>query len=183
MRRKNLTTLFLLGLMTVGGFVMAVMLLGNNPTSPTSDTNSLQPKSNQRIPEVTLPTLSGGQVNLRQDRGDVTILFAMSYWCGTCVPEAQALARLLDDYGKRGLQVVVIDLDPDGSAQNLQPFIEAVGDNHLIWAFDNAGAFAFRYNVRALDTTIVVNAEGYEVYRDIQSTSYETLRELVEKLL
>ncbi|MBZ0321309.1 MAG: TlpA family protein disulfide reductase [Anaerolineae bacterium] len=183
MKRKNLTTIFLLGLMVFGSLVIALNLLRGDAVTSIQSRESLRPKYDQTIPAVTLITLDNGPINLGQDRGTVTILFGMSYWCGTCVPEAQALARLMDEYGKHGLQVVVIDLDPEGSAENLQPFIEAVGDNHLIWAFDNAGQFAFRYSVRALDTTIIVNAEGYEVYRDIQPTSYETLRDLVEQLL
>jgi peroxiredoxin len=132
---------------------------------------------------VTLPTLGGGEINLLEDRGEVTILFAMSYWCTTCVPEAQALARLFDDYEEQGLQVVVIDLDPEVKPELLQTFIDAVGENRLTWAFDPEARFMRAYNVQALDTTIIVNAEGYEVYRDIRPTPYETLQENILRLL
>lgn len=181
--KKHLITAALLLVMLAGAVLILYVFGSSGVASPTSDLNADQVADGEVIPEVSLTTLDGTQVNLLHDRGEVTIFFAMSYWCVTCVPEAQALVQLYEDYHTEGLKVVVIDLDPDGSPELLQSFIDEVGENRLTWAFDTAGEFMHGYDVRALDTTIVVNAEGYEVYRDIQSTPYDRLQAIVEQLL
>lgn len=183
LQRKHLVTWSLLLVMMVGMISLIWVFSTNGVIPVTSNPINEDEIRGNGIPAVTLSTLDGQRINLRDDRGKVTVLFAMSYWCTTCVPEAQALTRLYDDYEDQGLKVVVIDLDPDGTPELLQPFIDEVGDNRLIWAFDTEGDFFRQYNVRALDTTIIVNADGYEVYRDIQPTSYDTLQRAVESLL
>lgn len=45
-------------------------------------------------PDFTAPTLGGGEFTLSAHRGKPVVLFFMAYWCGTCVGEAQALAKL-----------------------------------------------------------------------------------------
>jgi peroxiredoxin len=183
LQRKHLITWGLLLVMMLG-IISLIWVFNTSGVVPTTSSPITEGKvKGNVIPAVTLSTLDGQPINLREDRGKVTILFAMSYWCTTCVAEAQALSRLYDDYEDQGLKVVVIDLDPDGTPERLQLFIDQVGDNRLIWAFDTKGDFFRQYNVRALDTTIVVNADGYEVYRDIQPTSYNTLQRVVESLL
>lgn len=183
MKRANLVTGILLAVMLLGaGLIYQVFSESGVIPSASSLSGAEREAVGPVIPEVTLPTLDGGQVNLLRDRGEVTILFAMSYWCITCVPEAQALARLYEEYEAAGLKVVVIDLD-DVSPEQLQTFIDAVGENRLTWAFDPEVQFMRRFNVQALDTTIIIDAEGHEVYRDIRSTSYETLRNEIDALL
>ncbi|RIK41364.1 MAG: hypothetical protein DCC55_12190 [Chloroflexi bacterium] len=183
MKRAKWGTAILLGAMLLGaGLIYRVFSANGVVPSASSISGAEQEAVGPVIPEVTLPTLDGGQINLLRDRGEVTILFAMSYWCTTCVPEAQALARLYEEYEAAGLKVVVIDLD-DVSPEHLQTFIDAVGENRLTWAFDPEVQFMRRFNVQALDTTIIVDAEGHEVYRDIRSTSYDVLRREIEKVI
>jgi thiol-disulfide isomerase/thioredoxin len=180
--QKKLITVGLLILMLTGFGLIYSVFSDSGATVSTQSKAQFTPPENQ-IAAVNLPTLDGKEINLLEDRGEVTILFAMSYWCTTCVPEARALAQLVDKYEGQGLRVIVIDLDPTVSPEHLQGFIDEVGENRLIWAFDPEAAFMWTYNVRALDTTIVVNADGYEVYRDIRSTPYSTLQKIVEQWL
>ena len=180
--KKQLITAALLGLMLAGLGLIYSVFSSSGVTSSTNQIESGTEPQENLVPAVSLPTLGGEEINLLEDRGEVTILFAMSYWCTTCVPEARALARLIDEYEEQGLRVVVIDLDPDVNPEQLQTFIDEVGENRLTWTFDPEADFMRRYNVRALDTTIIVNADGYEVYRDIQPTSYDTLQAAIEQL-
>jgi thiol-disulfide isomerase/thioredoxin len=183
MKRANLVTGILLAVMLLGaGLIYQVFSANGVVPSASSISGAEQEAVGPVIPEVTLPTLDGEQVNLLRDRGEVTILFAMSYWCTTCVPEAQALAQLYEEYEAKGLKVVVIDVD-EVSPAKLQTFIDLVGENRLIWAFDPEIQFLRRFKVQALDTTIIVNNKGREVYRDIRSTPYETLRNEIDALL
>ncbi|MBZ0309080.1 MAG: TlpA family protein disulfide reductase, partial [Anaerolineae bacterium] len=176
-------SIILLLFMMVGIGLMVHVFRSSGAISSTDHLIIHQEIDGTPIPDVTLTTLDGQPINLLRDRGEVTILFAMSYWCTTCVPEAQTLARLYEEYHDKGLKIIVIDLDPGTSPEQLQTFIDLVGDNRLIWAFDSDAIFMNHYNVRALDTTIIVNRDGYEVYRDIQVTSYKTLHQALEQLL
>jgi len=183
MKRANWVTVILLGVMLLGALLTYWVFSANGIVpSASSISGAEQEAVGPVIPEVTLPTLDGEQVNLLRDRGEVTILFAMSYWCTTCVPEAQALAQLYEEYEAKGLKVVVIDVD-EVSPAKLQTFIDLVGENRLIWAFDPEVQFMRQFNVQALDTTIIVDAEGREVYRDIRSTPYNVLRREIEKVI
>lgn len=179
---KRLFTGALLGLIVLGGYTIWSVFVSNN-VLPTENKISNPAPNDTLIPAVSLITIDGQSINLRDDRGQVTIFFVMSYWCTTCVPEAQALARLHDQYESQGLKVVVIDLDPCGEPDLLRLFIDEVGANRLIWAMDPESVFMQHYNVQALDTTIIVNQDGYEVYCDFTSTSYADLESLILPLL
>jgi thiol-disulfide isomerase/thioredoxin len=108
----------------------------------------------------------------------------MAYWCGTCIPEARALAQLQQEYGDQ-LQVVVVDIDPLSTPERLQEFIFAstLGTDSLSWAMDRDGSFSRSYNIRALDTTIILDRDGREIYRDTYPTPYDTLRDELRKVL
>lgn len=133
---------------------------------------------------VPLVALDESDIYIPHPDAQATIIFSMAYWCGTCVPESRALAQLKQEYGNQ-LQVVVVDIDPTSSPERLQDFIFAstLGTDHLIWAMDRDGSFSRSYNIRALDTTIILDRDNKEVYRDTYPTPYDTLRDELRKVL
>jgi peroxiredoxin len=133
-------------------------------------------------PDFTVPTLEGGTFTLSAQRGKPVILFIMAYWCASCVPEAQALARLHQRYGDR-VTIVALDVDPSSTPESLQKFREWVGQPDYIWAFDRGNRVAQAYQIRALDTTFIFNQAGQIVYSDASPTPYQTLEEQIRKLL
>jgi thiol-disulfide isomerase/thioredoxin len=133
-------------------------------------------------PDFSVPTLDGGTFTLSAHRGRPVVLFIMAYWCGTCVPEAQALARLHQAYGDR-LTIVALDVDPSSTPERLQTFRQWAGEPGYVWAFDQGQRVAQTYRVRALDTTIIINQVGEIVYRDAVPTPYQTLQQQIAQLL
>ena len=133
-------------------------------------------------PDFTVPMLNGGTFTLSEQQGKPVILFAMAYWCGTCVPEAQALAELHRKYGDR-LSIIALDVDPSSTSETLQQFREWAGEPDYVWAFDEDNRVAHAYQIRALDTTIIINQAGEIIYTDAYPTPYQTLEEQIEKLL
>lgn len=129
-----------------------------------------------------LVTMDGSQVTVPDPNRQATLVFSMAYWCGTCISEARALARLGNEYGDT-LRIVMVDIDPLSSPERLQDFLEAVGENNLTWTFDSDGSFSRSYNIRSLETTIIVNSRGVELYRDGYSTPYDVLRSEIEKVI
>lgn len=131
-----------------------------------------------------LVALNESDIYIPHPDAQATVIFSMAYWCGNCVPEARALAQLQQEYGDQ-LQVVVVDIDPTSTPERLQEFIFAstLGTDHLIWAMDRDGSFSRSYSIRALDTTIILDRDGKEIYRDTYPTPYDTLRNELRKVL
>lgn len=132
-------------------------------------------------PDFTVLTLEGSMFTLSAQKGKPTIVFFMAYWCGTCIPEAQALARLHEEYGK-DLNIIAIDIDPSSSVDGLDQFKLASGNGGFTWAFDIDQIVTNSYRVRALDTTLILDADGYVIYRDERPTDYKTLKNALESL-
>jgi hypothetical protein len=58
-----------------------------------------------------------------------------------------------------------------------------VGNNQLTWAMDSSGRFGNLYQITSLDTAIILDAQGREVYRNQQGASDAELRAALDKLL
>lgn len=134
-------------------------------------------------PQFAVRTLEGRRLGLAEARGRPTVLFFMAYWCGTCIPEAQALGRLHQELSDRGVQIIAVDIDPTSSAEALAEFREAAGDPGYLFAFDERGATARAFGVATLDATVIIDAQGRIAYRDAFVTDYATLRRALGAVL
>lgn len=65
------------------------------------------------LPELTLPGRDGKPVALEALRGEVLLVDFWASWCAPCRDSFPWFARLHDELGPRGLQVVAISLDED----------------------------------------------------------------------
>lgn len=125
----------------------------------------------------------GSTFDLAEERGNVVILYFMAAWCTTCIPEAQALAQLHERYAEQGVRIIVLDVDQTENERHLADFRERTGNGQHLWAMDTDFQVAQPYNVRFLDSTIVIDREGRIAYIDFSPTEYETLAAIVEALL
>ena len=166
--------------LVAGGIIVLVILLslGVLPTPWAKHQASAGPPA----PDFSVPTLDGGTFTLSAQQGKPVIIFAMAYWCGTCVPEARALARLHQEYGDR-LVILALDVDLSSTPDRLTQFRSYVGNPTYVWAFDKRGQVTQAYRIRSLDTTIMVDAQGRIVYRDEYPTPYDTLKEAIQRYL
>ncbi len=156
--------------------------------SDTNDSELIVPLSNvagtnlgQVAPDFTVPTLDGGTFRLIDQRGKPAIIFFMAYWCGTCIPEARALAQLEQEYGEQ-ISIIAVDVDPTSTPDALASFKQATDNGAYTWAFDTGQQVTNAYQVRALDTTLILDAEGHVVYSDAYPTSYEILKDTLAGL-
>ncbi len=131
-------------------------------------------------PDFTVPTLDGNTFTLSEQHGKPVIVYFMAYWCGSCIPEAQALAQLQQEYGDK-VSIVALDVDPSSTPEALNQFKRATGDGAFVWAFDRGQRVATGYQVRSLETTYVLNGAGVIIYRSESSSSYESLKEALAR--
>lgn len=143
-----------------------------------------QRSSPPAAPDFTVPTLDGGTFTLSQAlrQGRPVVLFFMAYWCGTCLPEARALARLHQELGDR-VAILALDVDPTSTPEALAAFREAAGNPDYLWGFDRDNQVVLAYRVTRLDTTVIIGPDGRVAYRDEVPTSYETLAAQIARVL
>src|SRR5262249_38956727 len=177
-QRTHLSRPLILGLVGIIVIGAALFILANRPGTSVAPGNAAGAAAS-----LTLPTSDGQTIALPGDPGQITVLYTMGYWCATCVPGAKALAHLQGDYAKRGVRFIAVDMTPEVKASDLPPFLQAVGDNHLTWALDSSGRFGNLYQITSLDTAIILDAQGREVYRNHLGASDSDLRAALDKLL
>jgi hypothetical protein len=76
----------------------------------------------------------------------------------------------------------MVSTDPEDTPQTIEDFQNRGGISPLPWAIDRRGEIS-SLGVSALETTVIVDKEGEVVYRDNESTDYETLGRELEKVL
>lgn len=178
-RKRNFLILASVIVLAIGGWVIWNALQPSQ--SQTAVTNgSVGISVGDTAPNFSVPTLDDETFTLNDVRGKPAIVFFMAYWCGTCIPEAQALAQLKGEYGE-DINITAIDIDPSSTPQALEQFKQAAGGESLTWAFDTDQQVASSYQVRSLDTTLVLNAEGVIVYRDEFPSPYKTLKDALSQ--
>jgi thiol-disulfide isomerase/thioredoxin len=133
-------------------------------------------------PDFSVPTLDGKTFTLSEQRGKPTIVFFMAYWCGSCIPEAAALGKLQQEYGDQ-ISIAAVNIDPSATWETIEQFKQAAGNGALVWASDTDQKVMLAYQLRALDTTFILDGEGRIIYHDEIPTQYETLKTELEKII
>ncbi len=124
-----------------------------------------------------LTTAAGAQVSVPSRP---TVLFFMtSEGCGECLEEAAVLDRLAKRWGDQ-VTVVGVEMVPGTPRKHLDTFSEFLGGLTFPLAVDD-GALLRRFAVQSLDTTVVLDAGGREVFRDAAPSTEGTLRQAVAR--
>lgn len=176
--RRNL----LIGLVALVALVAAVAAISSGRTPAPSDaprvtangpTGRGSGETGGNVAAFTAKDIDGRTVQV--STGKPGALFFFAGWCGSCIPEAQALDRVQRELGSR-VAITAIDLDPSDSVESIRRFQRQVGAPRYPYIWDSTGKLGTRFAVRALDTTIVYDATGKVVFRDSAPTDVQTLR-------
>lgn len=65
----------------------------------------------------------------------------MTGWCGSCIPEARAWSELYPSYKGKGLDLLIVSVDPNDTRKTIKGFREAGNIGPLPWAIDQTGQF------------------------------------------
>ncbi|GIW09027.1 MAG: hypothetical protein KatS3mg061_0084 [Dehalococcoidia bacterium] len=178
-RRPGWVLLIAGGALIVALFMVRPFLL--TPAAPGVLATAVGGGATRPAPDFQVTTLDGTTFRLAEQRGRPVILYFMAAWCATCIPEAQALARLHQQYADRGLQVLALDVDPTGGPADLARFRDSVpGAAHYLWAIDSSNRVTRAYGVTMLDTKILVDPNGNIAYVGTTPTSYGVLQRALE---
>jgi peroxiredoxin len=149
-----------------------------------TDTGQTNPAATgDEAANFTATTLAGEEFDLSEKRGEVVALYFMAGWCGSCIPEAQSWSRLYPAYKDKGLNLLVVSVDPNDTPQTIERFREAGNIEPLPWTIDETGEIPQSLGVRSLDATVIIDRNGRVVYRDAAPTPYETLESELKEIL
>lgn len=110
-------------------------------------------------PEFELGVMNGGEAALQDYSGKVVLLNFWASWCPPCRAEMPAIQQVYESYRSNGFEVVAINM----THQDSLPEVKAFTDTYQLTfpvLLDEAGETAFRYRVRALPTTFLIDKDG-----------------------
>ena len=120
-----------------------------------------QPTSvGRRAPEINLPTLSGGRIELSKLRGSPVVVSFWGTWCPPCRTEFPELVDVHARYADHGLHVIAVNgRDQEYSTRDVQRFVDAFAVNFPV-ALDNRGSVRRAYRIIGQPTTVFIDSYG-----------------------
>ncbi len=132
-------------------------------------------------PDFTQQTPEGESLSLSDLRGKVVLLDFWASWCGPCRRENPNVVKVYEKYKDKGFEILGISLDRDRDR-----WLQAIKQDGLTWKHVSdlkywSNAVAKQYNVRAIPHTILVDAEGKIIARNLRGAQLEqALAEMFE---
>src|SRR3954464_12633767 len=84
-------------------------------------------------PAYSAKTMTGDAVSLASMRPKVVLMNVWATWCGPCRKEIPELIAINSRYKDRGLQVVGITVDADGTDDEIRKFVAEFKMDYAIW--------------------------------------------------
>jgi peroxiredoxin len=137
----------------------------------------------QAAPEFKLTEIQTGKsVQLSDFRGKAVLLNFWATWCPPCKVEIPWFVDLQKQYGPRGLQVIGVAMDDEGSEKTIAQFSQEMGINYLV--LRGTEKVADQYGgVESLPTTFYIGRDGKIAKRVFGLTSHGEIEDSVNRLL
>ena len=133
-------------------------------SKPTSLAGLAEDRSPQAMPEVAFADAAGGLHTLAAFKGRYVLLNLWATWCGPCVKELPALARLQAALPRARLTVVTVNVGR-ASAADTKAFLKAHDAASLPVYLDSNIALIRAFGAAGLPLSVLIDPEGREVAR------------------
>ena len=129
------------------------------PAQNQNSASIIAPQKGFLAPDLTLSTLEGTDLSLRDLRGSPVILNFWASWCPPCRAEMPAFQQVFQEYGDMGLTIAAVNLTSQDSIQEAAAFISS---NNLTYPIllDETGSVGRLYKIHSLPTTVFIDSEG-----------------------
>ncbi len=133
-------------------------------------------------PDFTLRTLSGSNLRLQEQRGNVVLVNFWATWCAPCRQEMPHLARLYDKY--RALGFVLLGVNVDDDTRNAADLAAKLGLKFPV-SLDNEKKVSRLYDLSAMPSTVLIDRDGRvrHVHRGYREGYEDTYDQQIRALL
>lgn len=111
------------------------------------------------VPAYRAVGLDGDSVSLDQHRGKVVLFNIWATWCHPCRDEIPELRALQAKYGSRGLELIGVSVDADGSDDVIQSFMRDFEMEYPVWR-DPGERVSTQFLVVGVPATFLIDREG-----------------------
>ncbi len=118
------------------------------------------------VPEYSTVTLAGDSVSLASQRDKVVILNVWATWCHPCRTEIPELLSLYEKYKSRGLTVIGVSIDADGSDDAIRSFIEEFKMTFPVW-HDTDEQIMTKFLAIGVPSTFLIDKSGILRWRKL----------------
>jgi peroxiredoxin len=148
-------------------------------TASTGDHTAVS--ESDKLPDFTLKTLTGDEINLRQLGGQkIVVVNFWATWCGPCRREIPDFNEVYSRYRDRGVEILGVSVDE--SPETVVP--DFMKDNPMTYpVLAGSPELTFRYGVRGLPTTFIIDRSGRVAKKIVGMTAASTLETALNKLL
>lgn len=123
-------------------------------------------------------TTDGGTFAVPAGRPTV-LFFLTTEGCASCIEEGGALNAIAERWGDRAA-ILGVEMVPGTPTEYIDYFADFMGGLRYPIAIDD-GQLVRRFGARTLDTTVVLDGHGREVFRDSVPTDEATLEEALTR--
>ena len=123
-------------------------------------------------PDFSLPSMSGGQLSLKDYRGKVVFINFWATWCATCKVEMPSMEKVYRKFKDQGLEMLTISVDKDQSL--IQPFLKEYDLTFPVLLDPNSETAKKAYKTTGVPETFIVNKQGIIVHKAIGPRDWAT---------
>jgi len=166
---KPRTRLVAIAALGFAGILTAAILYGNRFSdvhAPPAILDKLKAISGRpAAPAIGFRDAAGKEVGLADFHGRYMLVNLWATWCGPCIEELPALARLQKELPQDRITVVPVDVLEKLDAEKVGAFLTMHGADGLPVYIDNAYATQRGFTANELPLTVLIDADGREVAR------------------
>lgn len=125
------------------------------------------------VPDLVGPAPSGEILKLSDLRGKVVLIDFWASWCGPCRKENPNVVQMYKKYAEKGFEIFAVSLDRDKARWE-----KAIADDQLSWQHISdlkhwKSEYAALYGVRSIPDTLLIDAEGKIIARNLRGQQLE----------
>ena len=110
-------------------------------------------------PAYTTVSLAGDSVSLAQQKGKVVLLNIWATWCHPCRDEIPELREIHKRYRDRGLELIGVSVDTDGTDETIRTFMKDFQMTFPIWR-DPDERISTQFLAVGVPATFLIDKEG-----------------------
>lgn len=148
---------------------LAAMILAGAGCVSSGDTPAATTRSvevGRPAPAYATVSLDGDSVSLSAHKGKVVLLNIWATWCHPCRTEIPELRELHDRYRARGLNLIGVSVDADGSDEAIRSFMNDFRMTFPIWR-DPDERISTQFLAVGVPATFLMDKEGILRWRKI----------------